>query len=53
MSNVETLELRTLDDEELMGVVGGCDSSCQPQRCFSRCGGGIDINVDIDVHICL
>jgi len=38
MSNTKTLELRTLDDEDLMDVVGGgchpsCQRSCNPEPC--------------------
>jgi hypothetical protein len=52
MSNTQTLELRTLEDEELLDVVGGCgrcDDHCRPQcyqpRCYPQpehcgpCGG--------------
>jgi hypothetical protein len=39
MSNTQTLGLRTLDDEELLDVVGGCESPhrCQPQPCQRPC----------------
>jgi hypothetical protein len=53
MSN--TLELRVLDDVELMSVVGGCNSECQPQKnpC-ERCDDeGLDIAINVDVVICL
>jgi hypothetical protein len=48
MSNAKTLELRTLDDEELLDVVGGCDNGCQPRRC-EPCDD--DLDIDIDVHV--
>jgi hypothetical protein len=52
MSNTKTPELRTLDDEELMDVVGG---GCERQRggpCqrFEPCGG---IDIVVFVGICL
>lgn len=60
MSNSKTPELRTLDDEDLMGVVGGGGSGCAPQppchpqpRCHPSpppCGG---IEVVIFVPLCL
>jgi hypothetical protein len=28
MSNAKTLELRTLEDEDLLDVVGGCSNHC-------------------------
>ena len=31
MSNTNILELRTLDDEDLMDIVGGCCPPCQPK----------------------
>ena len=49
MSNTKTLELRTLDDEELLAVVGGCQSQCQPKS--SPCERDDDLNVDIDINI--
>jgi hypothetical protein len=54
MSN--TLELRVLDDEELMDVVGGCKSQCEPQ--YNPCGCHdddfhLDIDIKIDVVFCL
>jgi hypothetical protein len=53
MSNTKTLELRTLDDEELLDVVGGCQSQCQPN--CSPCDDhlNVDIDIDIDVDLCL
>jgi len=53
MSNTKTLELRTLDDEELLDVVGGCQSQCQP-KC-SPCDDdlNVDIDINIDVDLCL
>jgi hypothetical protein len=56
MSNTNILELRTLDDEELMDIVGGCQPQCAPRpRCQPRCQpcGGIDIDIDISVSLCL
>lgn len=53
MSN--TLELRVLDDEELMSVVGGGGTDCQPRKnpC-ERCDDeGLDIAINVDVVICL
>jgi len=55
MSNTKTLELRTLDDEDLMDVVGG---GCEPQRhcgpppChqFQPCGG---IEIVVLAVVCL
>jgi hypothetical protein len=40
MSNAKTLELRTLDDEELMDVVGGGGGCCYHEQkpCFSSRG---------------
>jgi hypothetical protein len=59
MSN--TLELRVLDDEELMDVVGGCNSPCAPRYnpCAPRynpCERHDDdfcIDIHVDVAICL
>ncbi len=59
MSNTNILALRTLDDDDLMSVVGGGDNRCQPRpQCHPQprcepCGGGLDINVDICVSLCL
>jgi hypothetical protein len=50
MSNTNILELSTLDDEELMDIVGGCPP-CSPQpRCRPqpRCGG-----IEVGIVICL
>ena len=49
MSNVKTLELRTLDDEELMDVVGGGGGGCYSRKrdndCHPQCGcdGGFEV----------
>ena len=54
MSN--TLELRVLDDEELMDVVGGCNSQCEPQYNPCECHDDdfrLDIDIKIDVVFCL
>jgi len=53
MSN--TLELRVLDDEELMSVVGGGSTDCQPQKnpCERCDDDGLDIAINIDVVVCL
>jgi hypothetical protein len=52
----KTLELSVLDDEELMDVVGGCYSPCEPRHnpC-ERCGDDfrLDIDINVDVVICL
>ena len=45
MNELNTLEL---DDQELMGVVGGCRPSCCKPRCC-----GLEIEIDIHVAICL
>lgn len=48
MSN--TLELRVLDDEELMDVVGGCPSHCQQQ--YNSCEHqGDDCRIDLDIKV--
>jgi hypothetical protein len=55
MSNTKTLELKTLDDEDLMDVVGG---GCgRPQRCeaqpchqFQPCGG---LEIVVVAIVCL
>ena len=48
MSN--TLELRTLDDDELMDVVGGCPSQCQQK--YNPCEHqGDDCRLDLDIHV--
>ena len=52
----KTLELRVLDDEELLDVVGGCYSPCRPQ--CNPCDRGdddfrLDVDINIDVVICL
>jgi hypothetical protein len=54
MSN--TLELRVLDDDELMDVVGGCNSPCETRynHCESRGDDfRLDIDINVDVVICL
>jgi hypothetical protein len=51
MSNAKTLELRTLEDDELLDVVGGCETTCHPERCYSPCGGGLDVDIDINVFV--
>jgi hypothetical protein len=51
----KTLELSVLDDEELMDVVGGCDSPCEERRNPCDCRGDdfrLDIDIDVDVVIC-
>jgi len=52
----KTLELSVLDDEELMDVVGGCYSPCEPRHnpC-EPCGDDfrLDIDINVDVVICL
>lgn len=55
MSNTKTLELRTLDDEELLDVVGGGQSQCQPQcsPCERDDNLNVDIDINIDVDLCL
>lgn len=60
MSNTNILELRTLDDEDLMDIVGGCGQPCQPapschprSRCQQPPCGGVDIEVVICVPLCL
>jgi hypothetical protein len=52
----KTLELHVLDDEELVDIVGGCCSPCQPK--FNHCERGdddfrLDIDINVDVAICL
>jgi hypothetical protein len=55
MSN--TLELRVLDDDELIDVVGGCNSSpCEPK--YNPCARRdddfrLDIDINVDVVLCL
>ena len=54
MSN--TLELRVLDDDELVAVVGGCNSPCEPK--YNPCGRRdddfhLDIDINVDVVLCL
>jgi len=54
MSN--TLELRVLDDDELMDVVGGCNSPCEPRYNHCESHGDdfrLDIDINVDVVICL
>ena len=53
MSNTKTLELRTLDDEELLDVVGGGQSQCQPScsPCDDHLNVDIDINIDVDLCV--
>ena len=58
MSNAKTVELRTLEDEELLDVVGGCCRPCEPRHCYSPCGDdrcgfgiGIDVNVFVGVFL--
>jgi hypothetical protein len=54
MSN--TLELRVLDDDELIDVVGGCNSPCEPKYypCARRDDDcRLDIDINVDVVICL
>jgi hypothetical protein len=61
MSNTKLLELRTLDDEDLMDVVGGgcqgqsqCQPQCQPQpKCYAQPCGGLDVDINVCVSICL
>ena len=55
MSNANTLELRALDDDDLMGIVGGCPPCSpppchQPPKCQQPCHefkpcGGVDLVV--------
>jgi hypothetical protein len=47
MNELNTLEL---DDQELMGVVGG---GCQRDYCKPRCCGGLEVDIDVSVVICL
>jgi hypothetical protein len=55
MSNAKTLELRTLDDEELLDVVGGCGDHCDYHhdddcdRDHDRC----DFDFDFSCCFCL
>jgi hypothetical protein len=44
----KTLELISLDDDELLDVVGGCKQHCNPceeKPCSSPCGGGFGLVV--------
>ena len=55
MSNAKTLELRTLEDDELLGVVGGWGGGgdCHPRRCDSGCGDDCrDFSIEIDISLC-
>ena len=59
MSNTNILELRTLDDEDLMDIVGGCCPPCSPPPCHqppkcqkSPCGGGLEVAIVICVPLC-
>jgi hypothetical protein len=52
MSN--TLELRVLDDEELLDVVGGCEQPCKSQ-CYQRCESRkpcFELELNVCVAIC-
>lgn len=52
MSNTKILELRTLDDEDLMDVVGGGQSQCHPApRCQPRHCEGVEITIDVCVPL--
>ncbi|MFY9930597.1 MAG: hypothetical protein WAK82_21605 [Streptosporangiaceae bacterium] len=52
------LELISLDDDELLGVVGGgCHNPCSPPPCRPApcspppCGGGGGLLVDVNVNV--
>jgi hypothetical protein len=53
----KNLELISLDDDELLGVVGGCHKSCggpppcQPKPCWSPCGPSVEVDVNVNVAV--
>jgi hypothetical protein len=58
MSNTNNLELRALDDDDLMGIVGGCPP-CSPPPCHrycpppkNECCGGVEVALVICVPLC-
>lgn len=51
MNNTNILELRTLDDEDLMAIVGGGQSECHPRPECQPCD--VDIRIDVCLNICL
>lgn len=59
----KNLELISLDDDELLGVVGGCHHPCSPcpppqcspcpppPPCWSPCGPTLDVGINVGVHL--